>query len=473
MNTFRREFLRSAAGVTLGFFGLRCFVGPKAQAQDYQNDGEAGLYGPLIPDPRRVFDLPRGFAYRIISRMRDVMSDGLRTPGAPDGMAAFAGPDGKILLVRNHELNPNQTFEGAFGVDLSLQAKVDPRKLYDAGSGQRPHMGGTTTLLYNPATGQVEKEFLSLAGTARNCAGGPTPWGSWITCEETEDKRPAEDDVEENLNEKDHGYNFEVPARAEMRLVDPVPLKDMGRFRHEAVAVEPFSGIVYQTEDQEDGLIYRFLPNEYGKLHEGGKLQALAVRDVKSCDTRNWAQTGKPKLVVGERRTVEWVDMEEVDSPKNDLRTRGFQKGAACFARGEGMWYGNKEVFFACTSGGISQTGQVFRYVPSSHEGTSREAEAPGTLELYLEPNNTHLLEHCDNLCVAPWGDLVLCEDGLEYNYLRGVTPEGRIYTIGNSAYHLHSELCGVCFAPNHPTLFVNLQRPGLTLAITGPWNLT
>ena len=471
MKSSRREFLRSATGVTLGFLGLRRFVGPSALAQDYQN--EAGLYGPLVPDPNRIFDLPQGFSYRIISRMGDVMSDGFRTPGAPDGMAAFAGPDGKVLLVRNHELEPQQTFEGPFGVDRHLQSKLNDQQLYDAGGGRLPHMGGTTTLLYDPETRKVERDYLSLAGTARNCAGGPTPWGSWITCEETEDKRAAEDDEVENFNERDHGYNFEVPARADMRLADPVPLKDMGRFRHEAVAVEPFSGIVYETEDQGDGLIYRFLPNEYGKLHSGGRLQALAVRGAKSCDTRNWAQTGEPKIAVGETLAVEWIDMDAIDSPEGDLRTRGAEKGAACFARGEGMWYGNKEVFFACTSGGVSQTGQVFRYVPSPHEGTPRESDEPGTLELYLEPNNTHLLEYCDNLCVAPWGDLVLCEDGVDYNYLRGVTPQGRVYTVGNSAYHLHSELAGVCFAPNHPTLFVNLQRPGLTLAVTGPWNLT
>jgi secreted PhoX family phosphatase len=244
----------------------------------------------------------------------------------------------------------------------------------------------------------------------------------------------------------------------------------MGRFNHEAVAVDPATGIVYQTEDRDDGCIYRFLPTTPGKLAAGGRLQALAIKGDKSADTRNWAETGKPKLTLNTPYEVEWIDVDQVEAPRDDLRSRSQKKGAARFARGEGMWYGRNEIFFACTNGGISKTGQVFRYLPSPQEGTPEESQSPGRLFLYLEPNNTHLLQACDNLTVAPWGDLIICEDGVEHNYLRGVTPAGEIYTMGDSAYHTQSELCGACFAPHHPTLFVNLQRPGLTLAITGPW---
>ena len=261
-----------------------------------------------------------------------------------------------------------------------------------------------------------------------------------------------------------------MPAGVEPALADPVPLTAMGRFNHEAVAVEPNTGIVYQTEDRDDGLIYRFIPSVKGQLARGGRLQALAIRDQGPIDTRNWPETGKPKLSINEALPVEWIDLDDIESPKDDLRSRGHKKGAARFARGEGMWFGRDEVFFACTNGGISKTGQIFRYRPSPFEGTEKEIDSPGTLSLYLEPNNTHLIQACDNVAFTPWGHLLICEDGPQYNYLRGVTTEGKIYTIGNSAYFGRSELCGVCFAPNHPVLFVNLQRPGLTLAITGPW---
>ena len=104
-------------------------------------------------------------------------------------------------------------------------------------------------------------------------------------------------------------------------------------------------------------------------------------------------------------------------------------------------------------------------------EGTEDEKRQPGTVTLYLEPNNTQLLQYGDNLTVAPWGDVVICEDGTADQYLRGVTPDGKVYTLARSAYLGNSEICGSCFAPNHPTLFLNIQNPGITLAITGPWD--
>ncbi len=500
MQTTRRHFLSSATAVSAAFLGLRQFTArgqsasgslrvPRRQTQAYQNEIER--YGPLLPDPHRILDLPRGFRYTILSRTGDTMSDGFRVPGAPDGMAAFQAGNGRVILVRNHELASDATFVGPFGADNALFPRLDRDRVYDSGEALRPHLGGTTTVVYDPQSATVERQFLSLAGTCRNCAGGPTPWNSWITCEETvelswdseraarrrrratQDERRSEGDPlpeRDNFNERDHGYNFEVPASPDPGLVKPVPLKAMGRFYHEAVAVDPVSGIVYQTEDREDGLIYRFIPRNRGRLAEGGKLQALALAGKTAADTRNWPETGKPKLAVGEVQDVKWIDLDDVESPRDDLRLRGHKKGAARFARGEGMWYGRAEIFFACTNGGISKTGQVFRYTPSADEGTDRERTNPGKLSLYLEPNNTHLIQSCDNVTVAPWGDLVICEDGPEHNYLRGVTPEGRIYTLGDSAYHVRSELCGACFSNEPPILFVNLQNPGLTLAITGPW---
>lgn len=471
MKRTRRNFLQSAGMTAAGFLGLQKHLELTANTADaskkpkvsqpYQS--QETKYGDLVADPKRLLDLPEGFSYTVLSVTGDTMSDGLKTPGAPDGMAAFATKDDKVILVRNHELSDNQTFEGPYGIVNEKLCDVDLKKLYDPGHGKRPQLGGTTNVLYDPKTQQVEKQFLSLAGTERNCAGGPTPWGTWITCEETVSKSGEH-------REFHHGYNFEVPATGEIGLVDPVPLKDMGRFNHEAVAVDPASGIVYQTEDRDDGLITRFIPNEPENLKAGGKLQALVVKGQTSCDTRNWPDKGEARFPVEESVDVEWMDLEDTENPEDKLRQNAYKAGAAIFARGEGMWYGNNRIYFACTSGGIAKSGQIFIYEPSPYEGTQKETEKPGKLMLYLEPNNTRLLEYGDNLTVAPWGDVVLCEDGAKEQYLRGITPTGKIYTLARSSYVGNSELCGVTFAPNHATLFVNIQRPGITLAITGPW---
>ncbi len=239
----------------------------------------------------------------------------------------------------------------------------------------------------------------------------------------------------------------------------------MGRFRHEAIAIDPETGIVYQTEDKDDGLIYRFIPNEPGKFVKGGKLQALRIVDGRR-DTRNW---GDEQVKVRERLKVDWIDMEDVEAPEDDLRMRGYDKGAALFARGEGMWRGEDGVYFACTSGGKKEIGQIWRYIPSTFEGTGEEVNESGILELFIEPNDSELIKNADNLTIAPWGDLIVCEDrsgGVVR--LVGITPQGRFYTFAN--HHKHTEFAGVCFSPDGTTLFVNMQRAGLTLAITGPF---
>ena len=450
-----------AACITVGFLGLRRFTSLGLSAQEYSN--QVNLHGPLIPDPEGILDLPEGFSYSILSRTGDLMSDGLRTPGNPDGMAAFPLNRRETILVRNHENKPDSTTGSPFGIENELLANIDQARLYDAGHGALPHLGGTTNVVYDFEARRVTRQFLSLAGTERNCAGGPTPWNSWISCEESISRA-------DESNERVHGYNFEVPARAREGLVEPIPLKAMGRFNHEAVAVNPRTGVVYQTEDRGDGLIYRLLPEKYGDLQAGGRLQALVLKDKKSADTRNWSTIQSNAFPQNEEMDVEWIDLEEIQSPNDDLRLRGFEAGAARFARGEGMWYGREAIYFACTNGGKTGSGQIFRYLPSPSEGTTAEATEPGRLELFIEPNDTTLLESCDNLTVAPWGDLIICEDGPGEQYLRGYTPQGQFYTLAHNSYQGDSEMCGACFAPNHPTLFVNIQRPGITLAITGPW---
>ncbi len=457
----RREFLRQSSAYSVGFLALRNCVGRAAAAGAQM---PALGYGPLVPDPLELLDLPAGFSYQIISRAGDAMDDGLRVPGRADGMATFAGPDGNAIIVRNHELLP---YEGPspFGEKGEFFASVDRTKLYDAGRGRSPHRGGTTTIVYDTKQQKIVRQFMSLAGTSRNCAGGPTPWNSWVTCEETVVVAGRGKDGD-YTSDKDHGYCFDVPATADIRLADPIPLVDMGRFNHEAVAVDPRTGIVYETEDREDGIFYRFLPNKPGELKAGGRLQALCVVGFAANDTRNWGPHAP--IEQGAKLRVTWMDMDNIQSPEDDLRFRGHEAGAARFARAEGIWHTDGQLFLACTNGGTKQKGQIWRYLPAEKEGAGGSDDS-GTLELFIESRDSALLEACDNITMSPWGDLVVCEDrDTPEVRLVGVTMSGELYTLANS--HAKSEFAGVTFTPDGTTLLVNIQHRGLTIVVTGPW---
>jgi secreted PhoX family phosphatase len=419
-------------------------------------------YGPLVADPARIFDLPKGFRYRVIAQAGERLDDGFLLPGDPDGMAAFPTGDGRVAVICNHELDVEQTDKSPFGSQLEYFQKANRSTMYDAGYGKTPQLGGTSTIIFDPKTWRKDTHYLSLAGTERNCAGGPTPWNTWISCEETNTRAG-------DRFEQDHGYNFEVPVSTTAQQFPAIPLKAMGRFRHEAIAVEPKSGIVYQTEDMGDGLIYRFIPTVPGQLEKGGRLQALAIAGQPSRDTRNWPSLSEPKMPTTQLFDVTWVDIDNVESPDDDLRFQGYEKGAARFARGEGMWYADGEVYFACTNGGRKKLGQIFRYLPSQFEGTARESEAPGQLELFIESSDQNLLKNCDNLTIAENGNLFICEDADDTCKIVGITPEGKLFEFARNAY-TDSELAGACFSPDGQTMFVNIQKNGMTLAITGPW---
>lgn len=461
MDNSRRNFIRNTGLVSLGFLGLNQCVLSGCRVN---GDPDFG-FGPLQIRDGEILSLPKGFAARIISRTGDRMSDGLYSPGSHDGMGIFSGQDGKLILVRNHELTPGSYGEGPFMGDKTLIDKIGRDKFYDfANGGDYICVGGTTTLVYNEENQKVEMEYLSLTGTVRNCSGGITPWNSWITCEETAAKKG-----ENNALEKDHGYNFEVPATDKVGLVTPLPLLEMGRFVHESAAIDPVTGIVYQTEDEGDGLFYRFIPNEPGALHKGGRLQCLVINEWKGADTRNYKDGGTDRFPERKPLNVSWIDLDGVHNPDDDLRFRGHKAGAAIFSSGEGMSYGKGELFFTCSSGGSVNNGQIFRYVPSKYEGTPQEKDAPGTLELFIESNSNDTFRYCDNITIAPWGDVIICEDSDDARII-GITPAGKAYIIAQNIGYRESEFAGPVFSPSGKTLFVNIQSPGLTIAITGPW---
>jgi secreted PhoX family phosphatase len=434
----RRTLLRRGAAVAGGLAAATSLQaltarggGTDAASAASLRAPDGGGYGPLAPAGPELA-LPEGFTYVAFGRTGEPMSDGAPTPAAHDGMAAFAGPGATIRLVRNHELGPGTPFgPGA----------------YDPAAG-----GGTTTLLFDPVTGTILDSRASLTGTIRNCAGGPTPWGSWLSCEET----TVGPESGSGLT-RPHGYVFEVPAVA-VDLPEPRPLTAMGRFVHEAVAVDPGTGIVYATEDRPTAGLYRFLPTVPGDLAQGGRLQMLAVRKRLGYDTR----TGQ---TVGATLPVWWANIDNPDpatAATNPLAVykQGRTKGGATFARLEGAWFAGGRLYVNATSGGNAGLGQVWEYRPTS---------TGGELRLVFESPGSHLLDKPDNITVAPSGALLLCEDGGGFDFLRGITLDGLVFDFGKNILN-DSEFDGATFSPDGQVLFVNMQRPGITFAITGPW---
>jgi secreted PhoX family phosphatase len=335
---------------------------------------------------------------------------------------------------------------------------------------------------------RLVKSYASVSGTLRNCAGGATPWGSWLTAEEDTTMPGKSDGRNADLSTdvaQRHGYIFEVDAMSS-GLVEPVPLRAMGRFRHEAVAVDPVTGFAYLTEDRDDSLLYRFRPAaladgaspsslRVGDYAKGGVLEALRVRTRPQLLTDN--RTAGRTMKLNEELDVEWVRIEDADpdvdmeyhGKDRDVRTaagstrgQGFANGCASFSRTEGIAYAEGSVYFCCTNGGPKEYGQVFRI-------RLREQK----LSLVVESTDYKLLDGPDNLCVAPWGDLIICEDSSDSHETRvvGVTPQGRCFPIARNAHPMNQEIAGACFAADGNTLFFNVQQPGMTFAVWGPWS--
>ena len=417
-----------------------------------ERDPAAG-YGDLLPIPDGttklpLIRLPKGFTYKTNGWPGDDLTDGTKTTNTHEGMADKITDGRTRTLIRNHEVSGDN---GAF---------INSDITYDKYAG-----GGTTNMIFNTKTGELEKSWSSISGTVRNCAGGPTPWGSWLTCEETLASigdKTGEGDKERTMRfEQDHGWIFEVPADG---TAQPVPLKDMGRFSHEAVAVDPATGIVYETEDSGSAGFFRFIPNEKGKLQAGGKLQMLKI-------------AGVPDLTGGVEKDktfkVEWVDIpkpHEGHSPS--VFHQGQEQGGTRFARLEGCWYGNERIYFDSTSGGDVKEGQIWEYTPRSEE-----------LRLVFESPSKQVLSQPDNICFSPRGKgLVCCEDSGGPNRLIGITLDGRVFNFAENNCVVDgrrnrikgdfrgSEWAGACFSPDGKWLFANIQRPGITVAITGPW---
>lgn len=472
----RREFLRrsavlgaaAAAGAVLSrgpFHGLVARQALAASGRPTQAAKGEGGYGDLRSITRTdeatsdtlTLLLPTGFDFVHFSLAGTPMTDGHLTPLGHDAMAAFPGPDGTLRLVRNHEDR---------NIALMSVPSGSAAKRYDARAG-----GGTSTLQLRAlpnGSWVLEKAFMSLSGTIVNCAGGPTPWGSWLSCEETTEGQVVGARLE------NHGYVFEVPSMLDGE-VEPVPLKEMGRMVHEAAAVDPATGIVYLTEDRSDAGLYRFVPNQPGELAQGGRLEILAVRHRPQYDT----STGQQRFRL---LPVEWVLIADPDPWAAEITPgavfkQGFSKGGACFAQLEGCWWHGDSLYICSTSGGDAGEGQIWEYRAAGSYG--------GQLSLVYESPGAEVMNFPDNITVSPRGALLVCEDPIanDFHRLIGVTRDGRTFELCRAEQGV--EWSGATFAPDGRTLFANLQgstvgnvglwgtfEPGRTVAIWGPWEL-
>lgn len=445
----RRSFLLRTGGAGLGLAvsgSMASVLGTAGPAgASARIPASAVGFGPLGEDARGVLDLPRGFAYRAFSRESvDRLDGGQRVPSGHDGMAAFRGDGGATVLVRNHELNAEDVAEESLTAVPRVQASH-----YD------PNGAGGTTTLEVDAQGRLVRHVASLSGTVDNCAGGPTPWGTWLTCEET-------DDVIDGLA---HGYVFEVDPR---RGGNPAPITALGRFEHEAVAFDPRTGVAYLTEDADTplGYFYRFRPGRpfggRGSLHAGGALSAMAVPELGGADLSAVSDTGRVLA-------VEWVPVPQPDVAEGE--TIREQVRATEVSKCEGAWADRGCVWFVSSRGDGPDAEDEGERSDRVHGGQIW-CHDPGaaTLRLVVEFEPTSPFEGPDNITVSPHGYVVMCTDGEDdQQFLAGITPAGEVFPI---AYNRLSddEFAGACFSADGRTLFVNIQSPGHTFAIWGPW---
>ncbi|HSP02895.1 MAG TPA: alkaline phosphatase PhoX [Acidimicrobiales bacterium] len=451
MTLTRRELLRNsalsgvalAAGGTFSGLALGGVAGATGPGRG-PGPGPGRTYGRLVPDPDGILDLPEGFRYEILAEGGTghpdhftTYDDGQKLAGDADGMASFAIGGNRTVLVTNHELTPSERAEM-----VPHTFAGQPVPTYDPAA-----TGGTSNIVLD-RDNRVVSVYPSIAGTHNNCAGGPTPWGTWLTCEENES----------DIGVVPHGYVFEVDPEGKKTVA--TPYKAMGRYKHEAAAVDPETSAVYLTEDHNDGLFYKFVPDDtsmqYGSLGNGGTLYAMKAGDL--------GRLGEIKTV-GRSVKVRWTEISNPDQQGLNGKDELADDAAVTRSRKlEGCWYGNRRIYFNCAdenaSPEVAHHGQVWSLDPKTDVLT---------LVAYI-PTTDPVFDRPDNVTVTPWGQLILCEDGDDDQYLILCDPRtGELSPFAHNAMG-SSEFAGANFSPDGQTLFVNIMGPSTTFAITGPW---
>ncbi len=483
MSVERRTVLKTAAAASVAgpFAGLVA-----APAHGKQPPQAVNLVP--VPDQRDGavrLHVPQGFSYRSFhdTEFTVVLEDGTTLPGRHDGMGAFAGPQGTVILVRNHEVN-------------------NPVPAFGPGAPYDPMAGGGTTTVQVTRYGEVVRGFTSLNGTMMNCSGGQMPWGAWVTCEETvngPDVGPDFTGASNVLLTQRHGFVFEVPVSNQpgSGQSSREPLTHAGRFAHEAVSFDPKDGFLYLTEDNfgfPSGF-YRYRPPHHpmkvGRLEDGGQLQMLRVKGMPNIHL-------EATQVAGTTYKVDWVDIDDPapsfpytpgqpapttnDEALNHVGGQGRAQGAAYFSRLEGQVYDRGVVYFTSTQGGGAAetslgpiadgfgngSGQVWAYDTRSQK-----------LRCVFNSSGPLELDFPDNITTSRRGTLVVCEDNVADNFIRGLSKNGQLWDIAlnrlvssTGADRSNDEFAGSTFSPDGHTLFVNIQASrGMTFAIWGPWH--
>jgi uncharacterized protein len=487
----RRSFLRGGAAAvssaaivgTLGMFHER-----KAHAHGIPAQAPRRIvspYGEPIPTVDettglKLIGLPPDFRYWSHGwtgePIFNLFDEGPKTPALHDGMAVLLEVGPLAVLCRNHEVGAAPAF-----VKGSLS--------YSPAAG-----GGNTNMIFDMHRKKWVAVWPTLSGTVRNCGGGYTDHHSWLSCEETGDitTDPATQQV------YTHGWVYDVPA---IGVSNAKPIKEMGRRSHEACAVDPKTGYVYLTEDINSGGVYRFRPNRTRPFERpysnGGTLEMLKIPVTAAPNVSLQGARWSGRAVdVGDTFDVEWV---KIDFPENDGPgglgnfAQGRAKGGAIFRRPEGAWYSGGTIFFVCTDGGSTGNGQAFALDLNKQE-----------LKLVYDSPSVDDLDNPDNLTVTPRGGLLFCEDGAgngdhvlnghPTERLVGLTKNGHIFTFANNLIDFRAmadgglgpytrggitysssfrsqEWAGATFSRDGDWLFVNIQTPGITFAITGPWH--
>ncbi|KPC60025.1 alkaline phosphatase PhoX [Streptomyces chattanoogensis] len=470
-NFAKRSALTGASVALAGSVGVLA-TAPGAVGEEAPDAGPEGTqdgrdtgYGPLLPDPDGILALPAGFSYRIITRTGvTTLESGESTPSNHDGTATFEGPRGATLLVNNHELKGPRA-------DWPHPVPLAGGLVYD------PAAAGGCTVVEVSHDGSHVSEWVGLAGTSTNCAGGRTPWGTWLSGEETEDK------AGEHGMTRDHGYVFEVDPHDQKANRDPEPVKALGRYPHEAVVVDPKRGRVYLTEDASgpNGLFYRWTPPE-GFTHGRGKLRTLAddagVLAAPKCfdSGGNFVDDLSRATKVGTVYGVDWVEVPDRDARTVPVRKQ-FKDGEVTRARKlEGMWWADGGAYvvssYAREESPVQHDGQVWFYDPRRRTLTLKVR-----FGVNPDPGKDGAFDGPDNISVSPYGGLIIAEDGQGIQHLFGATEDGRTYPIARNELNIgtpdkpeFSEFTGPVFSPDGRTLFANIQEPGIMLAITGPW---